>query len=91
MRKLYTPQHWTEFRFAITHRVTYAECTVGNHIYHSRYLDLLEAARGEFIRSLGSTVLELQENDIHFSRHRGAVDVTNFPRATTICWRLKSG
>jgi len=52
--------------FRHTHRVTYAECTVGNHIYHSRYLDLLEAARGEFIRSLGSTVLRWQENDMIF-------------------------
>ena len=46
--------------FSHTHRVTYAECTVGNHVYHSRYLDLLEAARGEFMRSLGRPVLELQ-------------------------------
>ncbi len=52
--------------FRHTHRVTYAECTVGNHIYHSRYLDLLEAARGEFLRSLGPTVLELQERDCIF-------------------------
>jgi len=52
--------------FRHTHRVTYAECTVGNHIYHSRYLDLLEAARGEFIRSLGPTVLHLQEKDVIF-------------------------
>jgi acyl-CoA thioester hydrolase len=52
--------------FQYTHRVTYADCTVGNHIYHSRYLDLLEAARGEFIRSLGATVLELQERDFIF-------------------------
>jgi acyl-CoA thioester hydrolase len=52
--------------FRHTHRVTYAECTVGNHVYHSRYLDLLEAARGEFIRSLGSTVLQWQENDMIF-------------------------
>lgn len=43
------------------HRVTYAECTVGNHIYHSRYLDLLEAARGEFMRQAGHPVLGLQE------------------------------
>jgi acyl-CoA thioester hydrolase len=48
------------------HRVSYAECTVGNHIYHSRYLDLMEAARGEFLRSLGSTVLHWQENDCIF-------------------------
>ncbi len=52
--------------FRHTHRVTYAECTVGNHVYHSRYLDLLEAARGEFIRSLGSTVLRWQENGMIF-------------------------
>ena len=52
--------------FQYKHRVTYAECTVGNHIYHSRYLDLLEAARGEFIRSLGATVLQWQENDLIF-------------------------
>jgi acyl-CoA thioester hydrolase len=52
--------------FRHPHRVTYAECTVGNHVYHSRYLDLLEAARGEFIRSLGATVLRWQENDMIF-------------------------
>jgi len=52
--------------FRHTHRVIYAECTVGNHIYHSRYLNLLEAARGEFMRSLGCTVLEWQERDVIF-------------------------
>jgi acyl-CoA thioester hydrolase len=52
--------------FRHTHRVIYAECTVGNHIYHSRYLDLLEAARGEFIRSLGPTVRHWQEKDVIF-------------------------
>jgi acyl-CoA thioester hydrolase len=52
--------------FRCTHRVSYSECTVGNHIYHARYLDLLEAARGEFLRSLGPTVLELQEQDSIF-------------------------
>jgi acyl-CoA thioester hydrolase len=53
--------------FVYTHRVTYAECTVGNHIYHSRYLDLLEAARGEFMRSLGTTVLHWQNQDAIFT------------------------
>ena len=48
------------------HRVSYAECTVGDHIYHSRYLDLLEAARGEFMRALGTPVLELQNADYIF-------------------------
>jgi acyl-CoA thioester hydrolase len=52
--------------FCHHHRVSYAECTVGNHIYHSRYLDLLEAARGEFLRSLGVTVLSLQDADFIF-------------------------
>ena len=52
--------------FRYPHRVTYAECTVGDHIYHSRYLDLLEAARGEFMRSLGQPVLTLQEADLIF-------------------------
>jgi acyl-CoA thioester hydrolase len=47
--------------FRHPHRVTYAECTVGDHVYHSRYLDLLEAVRGEFLRSLGQPVLELQD------------------------------
>jgi len=48
------------------HRVSYAECTVGDHIYHSRYLDLLEAARGEFLRALGTPVVALQEADFIF-------------------------
>jgi acyl-CoA thioester hydrolase len=52
--------------FRYPHRVTYAECTIGDHIYHSRYLDLLEAARGEFMRSLGRPVLELQNADCIF-------------------------
>jgi len=52
--------------FCHHHRVSYAECTVGNHIYHARYLDLLEAARGEFLRALGRTVLELQTADFIF-------------------------
>lgn len=52
--------------FQYTHRVTYADCTVGNHIYYSRYLDLLENARGEFFRQLGLTFLQLQEQDFIF-------------------------
>jgi acyl-CoA thioester hydrolase len=46
------------------HRVRYAECTLGNHIYHARYLDLLDAARGEFFRALGHPLGQLQEEDI---------------------------
>lgn len=47
-------------------RVIYAQCTIGNHVYHSRYLDLLEAARGEFMRAMGYPVLRLQEEDYIF-------------------------
>jgi acyl-CoA thioester hydrolase len=52
--------------FRYIHRVTYADCTLGNHIYYSRYLDLLEAARNEFFRNLGTTLLQLQEQDAIF-------------------------
>ena len=52
--------------FSCTHRVIYAECTVGNHVYHARYLDLLETARGEFFRHLGATSLDWQTQDVIF-------------------------
>jgi acyl-CoA thioester hydrolase len=52
--------------FVFSHRVTYAECTLSDHIYHSRYLDLLEAARGEFFRHLGSSFRHWQEQDTAF-------------------------
>src|SRR5882724_655484 len=52
--------------FRYSHRVTYAECTIGNHIYYARYLDLLEAARGEFFRSLGMTFQQLHESGTVF-------------------------
>lgn len=56
----------TENRFIHPHRVSYSECTVGNHVYYSRYLDIFEEARGEFFRSLGLTLLQLQEQDTIF-------------------------
>jgi acyl-CoA thioester hydrolase len=52
--------------FQYSHRVTYADCTVGNHVYYARYLDMLEAARGEFFRQLGASFLEWQERDTVF-------------------------
>jgi acyl-CoA thioester hydrolase len=52
--------------FHHTHRVTYADCTPGNHIYYGRYLDLLEAARGEFFRHLGTPFLQWQERGFIF-------------------------
>lgn len=52
--------------FRYQHRVSYAECTIANHVYHSRYLDLLEAARGELFRRLGTTFLAWQERGLIF-------------------------
>jgi len=52
--------------FVHPHRVTYADCTVGNHVYYANYLQILEAARGEFFRSLGATLLKWQETGFMF-------------------------
>ena len=52
--------------FRHRHRVTYAECTVGNHVYHARYLDILEAARGEFFRAAGVALAGLQTLEVIF-------------------------
>ena len=52
--------------FTHEHRITYADCTVGNHVYYGRYPDLLEAARGEFFRYLGKSFLEYQEEGVIF-------------------------
>ncbi len=52
--------------FRHTHRVTYADCTLGNHVYYARYLALLDAARNEFFRHLGQPLLELQNQGTLF-------------------------
>ena len=52
--------------FRHSHRVTYGDCTVGNHVYYARYLDVLEVARGEFFRELGQTLLQWQAEDTIF-------------------------
>ena len=52
--------------FHYSHRVTYAECTIGDHVYYSRYLDLLEAGRNEFFRSLDISFQILYEQDTAF-------------------------
>ncbi len=54
----------TPFRFS--HRITYADCTVGNHVYYGRYLEILEATRGAFFRHLGTSFLEWQNQGIVF-------------------------
>lgn len=55
-----------ETAFKHEHRVTYSECTVGNHVYYSRYLDILEAARGEFFRAVSQPLRQWQENGTAF-------------------------
>jgi acyl-CoA thioester hydrolase len=52
--------------FQHQHRVVYAECTVGNHVYYARYLDMLEEARGELFRRAGSPLLGLQKSGTAF-------------------------
>ena len=52
--------------FEYSHRVTYSDCTLGNHVYYARYLELLESARNELFRDLGATFLYWQERDIIF-------------------------
>ena len=52
--------------FRYRHRVTYAECTVGNHVYYARYLDIIEAARGEFLRAAGAPLAVWQAQAVIF-------------------------
>ena len=52
--------------FRYSQRVTYSLCTIGDHIYYSRYLDILEAARGEFFRAIGDTFAAWQERSVIF-------------------------
>lgn len=44
----------------------YSDCTVGNHVYHARYLDILEAARGEFFRTAGVPLSSLKTLELFF-------------------------
>lgn len=52
--------------FDYSHQVTYADCTLGNHVYYARYLDFLEAARGAFFRMLGRSLLDWQARETIF-------------------------
>ena len=52
--------------FRYRHRVSYAECTLGNHVYYARYLDILEQARGEFFRAAGLPLATLQTQELIF-------------------------
>lgn len=52
--------------FTWPHRVTYSDCTAGNHVYYGRFLAILEEARGELFRAAGMPFLQLQEQDTIF-------------------------
>lgn len=52
--------------FHYHHRVSYSECTLGNHVYYGRYLDILERARGELFQAVGHSMLSLQERGAIF-------------------------
>lgn len=52
--------------FEYEHRVTYADCTVGNHVYYGRYLQILEAARGAHFREMGHSLTDWQERGYIF-------------------------
>lgn len=45
-------------------RVPASDCTVGNHVYYSRYLDWLEAARNGFFRGISHPFPKLFESGI---------------------------
>ena len=45
-------------------RVMANDCTVGNHVYYSRYLDWLEAARTELFRAIGHPFGKLMESGL---------------------------
>jgi len=52
--------------FRYRHRVSFAECTAGNHVYYARYLEILERARGEFFRAVGKPLAALQTSELFF-------------------------
>lgn len=47
-------------------RVPYSDMTAGDHVYYSRYLEWLEAARTEAFRQMGKTLLEYQNQKLMF-------------------------
>ncbi len=50
--------------FRHPYRVTYADCTVGDHVYYGRFLELLETARGELFRHLGVPFIRWQQDNV---------------------------
>jgi acyl-CoA thioester hydrolase len=58
------PLESTKFRYVL--RVAYTHCTIGNHVYYSRYLDFMEIARGELFRVMGATCHDLHNLGLVF-------------------------
>lgn len=47
--------------FTHTHRVSYAETAPSDHVYYSRYLEMIEECRGEFFRTIGCSLKKIYE------------------------------
>lgn len=66
--------------FTYLHRATYADCTVGNHVYYARYLEILEAARGAFFRHLGASLASLEAEGVGFPVRSCTLDFRGMTR-----------
>lgn len=49
--------------FIHQHRVSYAETAPSDHVYFSRYLEMIEECRGEFFRTIGLSLKDLYDSD----------------------------
>ncbi len=47
--------------FQHQYRVSYADSAPGDHVYFSRYLEMIEECRGEFFRGLGISLKRLAD------------------------------
>jgi len=67
--------------FVRRHRVGYADCTVGNHVYYARYLDWFEEARTEFFLARGTSFARWAEQGFLFPVVRVEADYRRAARA----------
>jgi len=69
---VYGVQAVTPFRLPV--RVYYQDTDAGGVVFHGAYLDFLERARTEFLRSLGFDVGRLAADGVLFVLHRVEID-----------------
>lgn len=84
--------------FRHPHRVVYSECTLGDHIYYARFLDLFEEARGELFRAMGTTfrawqeaglILPVLEADVRYARPVRYDEVVHVEVTPVVLGRLR--